>query len=144
MTDNVNLDADGQAIPTHIMERMVAYSLKNQSYDQKKKLATEACKPMMDLFVKCTREQGMFSVIFGCRAENLAMNECMQARTRLADLAPPRNARAIHRRRHTARTPPAGGCRSRLVKCVSSVRITVQGGLRCPPPQCLLPRLSQA
>lgn len=32
----------------------------------------------MRLFGECTQKHGMFAVVWNCRAENIAMNECMK------------------------------------------------------------------
>jgi hypothetical protein len=96
--------AAGEVVPTHITERMVTYSRRNQAYERRKKDATEvrgrggthlvalaadrltvcargrrqACAPLMRLFGECTQRHGMWAVVWSCRAENIAMNECMK------------------------------------------------------------------
>jgi hypothetical protein len=39
--------------------------------------AGQACAPLMDLFVECTKKHGMLAVVWQCRAENRAMDECV-------------------------------------------------------------------
>jgi hypothetical protein len=34
--------------------------------------------PLMRLFGECTQKHGMWAVVWSCRAENIAMNECMK------------------------------------------------------------------
>lgn len=38
----------------------------------------QACAPLMRLFGECTQKHGMWAVVWSCRAENIAMNECMK------------------------------------------------------------------
>ena len=38
----------------------------------------QACAPLMRLFGECTKKHGMWAVVWSCRAENIAMNECMK------------------------------------------------------------------
>ena len=122
--DCARAGADGTPIPTHIMERMAVYSRRNQDYDTTKKAALQvgqsqliecdwkhtthsafewlpqACSPLMDLFVACTKKHGMLAVVWQCRAENRAMDDCMKI-----ECAPP-TAYAILRRARTRAEPP--------------------------------------
>eukprot|EP00286_Rhodomonas_abbreviata_P016231 CAMPEP_0181325246 /NCGR_PEP_ID=MMETSP1101-20121128/20815_1 /TAXON_ID=46948 /ORGANISM="Rhodomonas abbreviata, Strain Caron Lab Isolate" /LENGTH=110 /DNA_ID=CAMNT_0023433525 /DNA_START=17 /DNA_END=349 /DNA_ORIENTATION=- len=47
-------------------------------YDEAKRNAINACKPHIDAFAACDKLQGLM-VIFNCRKENNAMNDCMRA-----------------------------------------------------------------
>mmetsp|Transcript_52790 Transcript_52790/g.123668 ORF Transcript_52790/g.123668 Transcript_52790/m.123668 type:complete len:118 (+) Transcript_52790:90-443(+) len=46
-------------------------------HDEVKANAVKACKPLIEMFANCDREQGLM-VIFNCRKENKAMNDCMR------------------------------------------------------------------
>ena len=49
----------------------------------------QACAPLMKLFSECTKEHGMWAVVWRCRAENRAMNECLRDECAAPPIRPP-------------------------------------------------------